>query len=279
MKAAEASLSQAGAETTPVATANPIKITSDGTTAPTESVATVTAEPDTASATTSADIVTTTPESASSDPATQATPGEPVISTPPVESMAPVGIISPSEAPVSTEPNDSMPISDKPEKVLQPSSDFASDVSENTNKYGQMLEAALAGIDSNSAPAAPTSPDVAAPSANPVTVAPDVNPAAEYAPAVPVNPEINGVPEINYMPMPGDEILPPPPTPPINFDATTPENSLPTPNLTSDQNLSMPAQNSPSSAPATPLGPQPAMQDQVYNPQASNPGAFKIPGM
>jgi hypothetical protein len=30
---------------------------------------------------------------------------------------------------------------------------------------------------------------------------------------------------------------------------------------------------------AQPLGPQPAMQDQIYNPQASDPNAFKIPGM
>ena len=114
---------------------------------------------------------------------------------------------------------------------------------------------------------------------NPEPTAPIINPTSTIVPEVASKPEINGVPEINYMPMPGDEILPPPPTPPINFDATTPEASLPTPDLTSDQNLSMPAQNSPASAPATPLGPQPAMQDQVYNPQASNPGAFKIPGM
>ena len=29
----------------------------------------------------------------------------------------------------------------------------------------------------------------------------------------------------------------------------------------------------------TSLGPQPAMQDQVYAPQVNDPGAFKIPGM
>jgi len=30
---------------------------------------------------------------------------------------------------------------------------------------------------------------------------------------------------------------------------------------------------------AEPLGPQPAMQDQVYTPQAADPSAFQIPGM
>jgi len=38
-----------------------------------------------------------------------------------------------------------------------------------------------------------------------------------------------------------------------------------------------PAAPVPTPAP-TPLGSQPVMQDQVYAPQAADPGAFKIPG-
>ena len=73
------------------------------------------------------------------------------------------------------------------------------------------------------------------------------NPALDSAPAVASAPEINGVPEINYMPPADTEILPPPPAPPID-----------------------PTQ--------IPLGPQPAMQDQIYQPQAATPGSFQIPG-
>lgn len=98
----------------------------------------------------------------------------------------------------------------------------------NDSNYGQMLENAL----SNTEPVEPIAP----------IMSPNENPAAVNTPDVPTTPEINGVPEINYMPMPGDEILPPPPAP-------------------------------------MSLGPQPAMQDQVYNPQAVDPNAFKIPGM
>ncbi|MBR3056216.1 hypothetical protein IKG64_02890 [Candidatus Saccharibacteria bacterium] len=99
--------------------------------------------------------------------------------------------------------------SDKPEKVIAPSGDFSSDFTdEGTDKYSKMLEDALAGTNGNGAgqsDIAPSAPIVS-------------NPAAMSAPAVPENPEINGVPSINYMPMPGEEVLPPPPTPPISAD-------------------------------------------------------------
>ena len=101
------------------------------------------------------------------------------------------------------------------------------------------------------------------------------NPAVASTPNVPESPEINGVPEMNYMPMPGEEILPPPPTPPIdmsNMSAPAPDMSLP------PTEPIAPAAPTPESTPE-PLGAQPAMQDQVYNPQAADPGAFKIPGM
>ena len=112
------------------------------------------------------------------------------------------------------------------------------------------------------------------------------NPAAMSAPAVQSAPEINGVPTMNYLPLPGDETLPPPPTPPIDMSsigqaAPTTDQMMP-PQIetvpTAPVTPIVPATPTPEPAPE-PLGPQPAMQDQVYAPQASDPGAFKIPGM
>ena len=143
------------------------------------------------------------------------------------------------------------------EKVIEPTSDLSAIGTGNPedNKYGQMLEAAL---ESSGADTTTMS-----------------NPAVASTPTVPESPEINGVPEMNYMPMPGEEILPPPPAPPIdmsNISAPTPDMSLPpTEPIT-------PAAPAPEPTPE-PLGAQPAMQDQVYNPQATDPSAFKIPGM
>ncbi len=141
------------------------------------------------------------------------------------------------------------------EKVIEPTTDLSAIGGPEGNKYGQMLEAALE----------------AANNAAPVVA----NPAAASTPAVPNAPEINGVPEMNYMPMPGDQILPPPPTPPINMASV----AAPGPNmgLPPIQPIQPAA---PVQAPTpTPLGPQPAMQDQIYAPQAADPSAFKIPGM
>ncbi len=215
LKAAEASLANAAAEVTPEAVAEPLRI--DG----------------------------------SENPAPIAAP-EPTLessleSTPsPAETSLPPTLNTPTEP--TADSNFSAEV--KPEKVIAPPADFAPEtLGEGTNKYGQMLEDALA--ESNAEPITP------------------MNPAASVAPTVAIEPEINGVPEINYMPMPGDEVLPPPPTPPIDFDAPAPSSE------------GLPPISSPTPTPEptpSPLGPQPAMQDQVYTPQASNPGAFKIPG-
>ena len=190
-------------------------------------------------------------------------------------------------------------IAEKPEKVIQPfaSMDLNANTSE-TEKYSKMIEDAL-----NEPDPVKTEP-VASPE-------PEMNPAASAAPAVSINPEINGVPEINYMPMPSDELLPPPPAPPIDFDtpdkapafdgpvapldfetiAPKIEETSPEPSPVMSEPLApaapepMPSIPEPI-APATPpienptsLGSQPAMQDQVYAPQAADPSAFKIPGM
>ena len=76
--------------------------------------------------------------------------------------------------------------------------------------------------------------------------------------------------------MPGDEILPPPPAPPVDFSNPSPSPSF-SPNIPPT-----PPSNpvSPNSIPGgANLGGQPAMQDQIYGPQASTPDSFKIPGM
>ena len=107
-----------------------------------------------------------------------------------------------------------------------------------------MLEDALAEVDGENSPIGTiTSPSEEPPSFN--------NPALNSAPEVASAPEINGVPEINYMPPAGEDILPPPPAPPVDLNSLEP----------------------------TLLGPQPAMQDQIYQPQAANPGSFQIPGI
>ena len=150
------------------------------------------------------------------------------------------------------------------EKVLQPSGDFGSSETsfENENKYGKMLEDALESV--NGAEAAPEASNASS--------VPMGNPAVAAAPVVPSNPEINGVPEMNYMPMPGEEILPPPPAPPVGA-----EGAMPAVGATPIQPVA-PAMPVTEPTPE-PLGQQPAMQDQVYGPAAVDPGAFKIPGM
>lgn len=100
------------------------------------------------------------------------------------------------EAPSVQAPSTSFVSSTQPETTITPSVDFAAgNFSEGTSKYGQMLEDALA--EANAA---------------------IPNPAAVAAPPAPTTPEINGVPEINYAQTANEEILPPPPAPPIDFN-------------------------------------------------------------
>ena len=168
-------------------------------------------------------------------------------------------------------------VSERPEKVIQPPSDMGgADATVNdVNKYGQMLEDALASVDGG-ASSQTVSPGLAdassAVSTNPADVSSAVstNPAASGAPIVPTNPEINGVPEINYMPMPGEAVLPPPPAPPIDMNGSMPTGVGAVEPITPATPVVEPT--------LTSLGSQPSMQDQVYGAQAADPGAFKIPG-
>ncbi|MDO5451561.1 MAG: hypothetical protein Q4F56_00530 [Candidatus Saccharibacteria bacterium] len=167
-------------------------------------------------------------------------------------------------------------VENKTEKVIQPTSDLggSSILGGEEDKYGHMLEDALKNVESDSLATEQESPVGESMNAS--------NPAVMEAPAVPVNPEINGVPEINYMPMPGDAVLPPPPAPPIDMSTPAPVAS----DLAVGDNVDGVLPTVEPIAPATPvveaapepLGAQPAMQDQIYQPQAADPGAFKIPG-
>ena len=98
------------------------------------------------------------------------------------------------------------PSAQKQELTLTPSENFMTEPAENNSDYGQMLEDALA-----DAYAIPTA-----------------NPAINAAPSVPTAPEINGVPDINYVPAPSDDILPPPPTPPVDPSMVMPNIMPPT---------------------------------------------------
>lgn len=148
------------------------------------------------------------------------------------------------------------------------------------NGYGQMLEEALA-EQGNEA----------------------VNPAAVNAPAAPSEPEINGVPVINYTPA-ADEILTPPPMPPVNLDvAPTPEEvaavAAPEATVLPENPIMEPVPEAqPAMQPQVPempvMEPMPAFEQPVQEqpaapvqqpaPQAyvapdEDVSAFKIPGM
>ena len=260
LKAAEQSLVQASAETVPDDNSAALEIdshsSSDGV-------------PELVSESIPSTDEASTPEEEASEPSVtdtstaESTPAEqlpePVLPQPvetAPESTTPEPDVS-SDAPIAEEPsNAENDISESTPTTAQPSRDYNANTmsSEDSTKYGQMLQDALDSVDT---PTEPVDAIMSAPD-------PTDNPALANAPAVPTNPEINGIPEMNYMPMPGTEILPPPPAPPIDLPGST---SAPDP--------SMPV----AGAPTTPLGPQPSMQDQVYRPQAADPSAFKIPGM
>ena len=86
--------------------------------------------------------------------------------------------------------------------------------------------------------------------------------------------------------------MPPPPTPEVDFGAM-PAPAEPQTNAVEQPAIEQPVISEEPVTPAQPimpaepvtqpepqpLGEQPAMQDQVYNNTANDPGAFKIPGM
>ena len=178
LKAAEASLAGAGAETTPTPAATPLRIDESP--------------------------VVETP---AAEPAPSAEPVLPPVSLPQVDLPAPDVAPAPSATPEigNPEARTQEEGQSETETVIEPSADFSAEAPiGEENKYGQMLEEALAEAGEPTQPTTIVNPPEE----------PAGNPAASFAPAVPTAPEINGVPEINYMPLPGDEVLPPPPAPP-----------------------------------------------------------------
>ena len=248
LKAAEASLSQAGAETTPDLSNRPVRIDNEPN---------LPEEP--ASSETPVEAPTEIPAELESP---LESPLEPASSP----SLEPSEVPAPSFIAGEPAPSTTDGIA-TPEKVIAPTSDFASTpIDEGSDKYGKMLEDALAGIGANGE----------APSTEPGAII--SNPAEASAPEVPSSPELNGVPDISYVPMPEEPVLPPPPAPPLGgIDSSSDNLSFGTPSFDS---ATLPPVT-PTSDPAGPtsLGSQPAMQDQVYSPQLNDPGAFKIPGM
>lgn len=154
--------------------------------------------------------------------------------------------VAPAEETLQIPTTDQTPeeeIKEAKEKVITPSPDFSAD--NNETKYGKMLEDALA------EPTTMAMPQPIAPPMPPAEPTEAVNPAASIAPNVTTEPDLANLPDINYA-ADGDMLLPPPPTPPIDFDA----NSLPTPDL--------------------PTPPMPAPGDM---PPDFDPSSFQIPGM
>lgn len=188
LQSAAADLALAGAETVPSTSPEP---------SPEDSVA-------------PADVPIATPEV----PTPETTPVPDAASDATVPDATPDATVPdiPSDAPTPDAPvQDQAITAPKPELVITPPSGFSlSDPSTSANKYGQMLEQALGEPEpSDNAP----TPDADIPAlALPVSPAPEPS-AMETAP-------IDGIPELNYLPLPGDGTLPPPPAPPLSFPPT-----------------------------------------------------------
>lgn len=265
LKAAEEDLSQAGNEAVPDEANEPLKVDAGNDINEAESEIKTELAPET-ELTSEAELTPETGLVPETEPTPEAEPAPETELTPETESTPEV--LKKSEISIEPEGNvkDEMNDNDQPSVGLGASTFEQSD----SSKYGEMLENALkdAGGD---ALVEPTTPIMST----------DENPAAASVPEVPSAPEVNGVPNIDYMPMPDDQVLPPPPAPPIDTSA------MPMPDMGGESAaLPVPAEITEPIEPAAPtalptpepLGAQPAMQDQVYAPQASDPGAFKIPG-
>ncbi|MBR2708990.1 hypothetical protein IKE98_01510 [Candidatus Saccharibacteria bacterium] len=283
LKAAEASLAQTGSETTPDTSNQPKLI---GNTTPKEEPVAETqeetpaqldtlpevqpmSEPETEAESSPAPELNSLPEPETTTPGITLNPENAAADTldtdTPVTDAAPeIGIIGSDTAP-DTEPatTDSLPEvpgdADKAEKVIAPSADFEQSAAEaDSDKYGRMLEEAISDL---------TNPGSA--------TALNSNPATASTPEVSTEPEINGVPEMNFNPPEGENILPPPPAPPIDMSAGSLDASLPTePAPAAPLTPAAPAAEPAATAP---LDAQPTMQSPAS--QADNAGAFKIPGM
>lgn len=261
LKAAERNLADASAETIPPAEQKPIDINNMSIPEPMPSAPvspeSVLSEP------TLPEPITPEPNVEVSSSTQPNSPEAPIMAHPssmnseqdnpaPTVPIASSGQVSSSSVPATefTLPNPTPGIINEPEKVVTPNEGFdATATDESANKYGKMLQDALDGLEATTGAnsAISSSPD-------------DMfNPAAASAPSAPSTPEINGVPEMNYGPMPGEDILPPPPAPPIDVNQSAEPMPLP--------QTSFNAVNQPQPM----ASPTPTQSD--------DPSAFKIPGM
>ncbi len=211
----------------------------------------------------------------SSAEAIEAAPvAEPVVATPVAEPVAaPASVAEPIVAPSDELIDDPTIIQEAPEPENESfiSKETVIDVPETFNpetmedvdstKFGKMLEDALAEDDT-------------------------VNPAMMSAPSVAMQPEVNGVPDINYAPTASADILPPPPAP---ADFT----GMPMPPVDgADLIQSRPPVQLVTPEPVAPVAPQPvaavptepvAMPTPApvapTAPAATDPSSFIIPGM
>lgn len=252
LKAAAASLAQAGVNTTPEADRVALKIGEQA--EPVTNGAAAAPEVGSASTAPTSDALAPSSEPAIVGQGSVAEP-DATVSEP---SAATAGLSTATVEPAGAEEDAIREPME--EKVLQPSADFDSTSVEDENKYSKMLEDALESVGG----------------ANGGFQEAIVNPAAASAPAVASTPEINGVPEMNYMPSPNEEILPPPPTPPIDMSTVT----MPAaePEIPAVQPVAPVAEPVVEASPA-PVASQPAAQSQTPTPQATDPSAFRIPGM
>lgn len=182
------------------------------------------------------------------------------------------------EVEASKSETENVMVNGRSEKVIQPLGEnglVASGGVEDTDKYSRMLEEALE---------EPEEEGEEEETESAVEMPPVVNPAVAKAPIVVSQPEVNGVPEINYMPMPGDEILPPPPTPPLDISKLSKPDISPVvvqPSLPVEK-IEQPkveeVKNEVPSEVQSVVVP-PIVSDQNHTPQANDPGSFKIPGV
>ena len=198
-------------------------------------------------------------------------PSRPSMVTEP-DVTAPVMPVESPMAPVGQMPQEQNRIFGESPKTIEPTPEFSEDMLDGKpdNAYGDMLKATIG--DNN--PAAAMAPVV---SSTEVEAPADVNYGAVEDILPPPPAPIAGFDQMPMPPMPGNdpapvsEAIPPMPAMPVE---PAPVESAPAEPVVPIQ----PAQPVVQPAPK-PLGPQPAMQDQIYNDQANDPTAFRIPGM
>lgn len=230
-------------------------------------------------------------EPAVEEPAAEEEPQPSMVSEPNVN--APVMPVEMSAAPGGPLPPEQNTVfSQESKTVVEPSAEFSEDMLDGQpdNVYGNMLKEAIGGGDNPAAVVAPvvSTEEVETPAMDFSAV--DDNNILPPPPApisgfdqLPMPPMEGPAPMSNAIPpmpeMPAAPVAPAPaPAPEVPVVPTVPE--VPAEPVVSAEPVVPiePAQPVVPPAPE-PLGPQPAMQDQIYNNPANDPTAFRIPGM